>query len=145
MSPSTTIYTTPTQQLNKSTSSKSTTPSLRLLPADLWLFNGDRRSSSRSHSTSETRFTLIGNDDDPHGVMAFTAYSFQQPRTRRTKRAVAMLRLTPGRRGELVGEAHFPVGLDRAWLRDLSRRIHGSAYWDKENLIRRFGYDVLRL
>ena len=91
-----------------------------------------------------TRFTLLPEGGNPHGALAFSTFAFQHPRTRQWRHAVLMLSLTPGMRGEVLGEAHFPPGVEHARMWEAWARLNRDARWDRRSLLRKFGFFALR-
>lgn len=103
-------------------------------------YTEDGAERARSHILeTTTRFTLFPDPQTRNGAFAYSTFVFQHPRTGRWKQAVMILSLTPGLRGEFIGEAHFPEGLSSAERYDAWQRLNSIAAWNREGILRQFG------
>ncbi|SPO29239.1 uncharacterized protein UTRI_06188 [Ustilago trichophora] len=91
------------------------------------------------------RFILLREPGNPAGALAFSPFIFEHPVTKRWKRAVLMLSVTPNLRSEILGEAHFPETMDPQRASRMLLSINRIAPWNKESLMHHYGYNVLRL
>lgn len=92
-----------------------------------------------------TRFTLLRDPADRLSYLAFSKMMYQHPRTREWKHAVLLLSLKHGTQGNLLGEAHYPVGLSPSQVWSIDRRVNREAIWDRDSLVREFGEIALHL
>ncbi len=101
---------------------------------------------ARAHIAAPgTRFTLLRDPADLLSYLAFSKMMYQHPRTREWKHAVLLLSLKHGTQGNLLGEAHYPVGLSPSQLWNVDRRVNSEAVWDRDSLVRQFGGLALHL
>lgn len=109
-------------------------------------YTHDGAERARSHLVSpSSRFLLFPQAGSPGGAIAYSTVLFQHPRTGQWKRAVMMLSLTPGLRGEFIGEAHFPEGSSSLVTWQTWQRLNQDAKWDRRSILKQFGSLALHL
>ncbi|CBQ70098.1 conserved hypothetical protein [Sporisorium reilianum SRZ2] len=106
--------------------------------------DGTRR--ARAHINRRgSRFSLLIPADDAGRGTVYSVFRIVHPQTLREIRAVMMIKVANGQRGELIGEAHFPQHLTRDQAEDAQLMLEQRADWYPPDIARRYGRFAMQL
>ncbi|CDS81915.1 uncharacterized protein SPSC_00097 [Sporisorium scitamineum] len=90
------------------------------------------------------RFSLLlPNPSDTSKGVAYSVFSNKHPETYRLTHAVMLIKLDKNRRGELIGEAHFPADLSQSDAHEALVELERYAQSPDDIFLRLFGPNAL--
>ncbi|SPO29238.1 uncharacterized protein UTRI_06187 [Ustilago trichophora] len=98
-----------------------------------------------SHVLNErTRFMVISDPVNQHGILAISPLTFTDPATGWRKAGMVMFGVNPGSRSRIYGEAHFPATMEFADAWRKLRNMEGHFQLNRAQVINHYGADALR-